>query len=44
MSKYRTRRPQLESNELFLTDGGTETDLIYNKGFELPLLRFLPFT
>ena len=36
MSKYRNKLPQLESNELFLTDGGTETDLIYSKGFELP--------
>jgi homocysteine S-methyltransferase len=35
MSKYRDKLPQLESNELFLTDGGTETDLIYSKGFEL---------
>jgi S-methylmethionine-dependent homocysteine/selenocysteine methylase len=36
MSKYRDKLPQLESSELFLTDGGTETDLIYSKGFELP--------
>jgi len=35
MTKYRNALPQL-SGEIFLTDGGTETDLIYNKGFELP--------
>ncbi len=35
MSKYRNRLPQLES-ELFLTDGGLETTLIFHEGIELP--------
>ncbi len=35
MSKYRIALPQL-SGEIFLTDGGIETDLIYSRGFELP--------
>ncbi|MCH9809406.1 MAG: homocysteine S-methyltransferase family protein [Alphaproteobacteria bacterium] len=34
MSKYRTDLPQL--NRLFLTDGGMETDLIFNQGIDLP--------
>jgi homocysteine S-methyltransferase len=32
---YRDALPQL-SGELFLTDSGLETDLIFNEGFELP--------
>ncbi len=35
MSKYRTALPQL-NGELFLTDGGIETTLIFRQGFELP--------
>jgi homocysteine S-methyltransferase len=32
---YRNALPQL-SGEVFLTDSGIETDLIFNSGFELP--------
>jgi hypothetical protein len=35
MAKYRTHLPQLDGR-LFLTDGGIETTLIFNDGFELP--------
>ena len=35
MSKYRGALPQLQ-NELFLTDGGIETTLIFLEGLELP--------
>jgi S-methylmethionine-dependent homocysteine/selenocysteine methylase len=35
MSTYRARLPQLDGG-LFLTDGGIETDLIFNDGMELP--------
>ena len=35
MSKYRRDLPQLRGS-LFLTDGGIETDLIFNEGLELP--------
>ena len=35
MSKYRTRLPQL-NGELFLTDGGIETTLLFHDGFDLP--------
>jgi S-methylmethionine-dependent homocysteine/selenocysteine methylase len=35
MSKYRTALPQL-TGELFLTDGGIETTLIFHDGFDLP--------
>ena len=35
MAKYRSNLPQL-SGELFLTDGGIETTLIFHEGFELP--------
>lgn len=40
MSKYRTNLPQLGST--FLTDGGLETTLIFEKGIELP--EFAAFT
>jgi homocysteine S-methyltransferase len=36
MSKYRQRLPQLQ-DELFLTDGGIETTLIFHEGAVLPL-------
>ena len=35
MSTQKARLPQLDGG-LFLTDGGIETDLIFNDGFELP--------
>jgi S-methylmethionine-dependent homocysteine/selenocysteine methylase len=35
MSKYRTRLPQL-GDDLFLTDGGLETTLIFHDGLSLP--------
>lgn len=35
MSRYRSALPQMGS-DLFLTDGGIETDLIFNRGCELP--------
>jgi S-methylmethionine-dependent homocysteine/selenocysteine methylase len=35
MSKYRIRLPQLQS-DLFLTDGGLETTLIFHDGVDLP--------
>ncbi|HEX6870415.1 MAG TPA: homocysteine S-methyltransferase family protein [Micromonosporaceae bacterium] len=41
MARYRDQLPQL-SGTTFLTDGGIETDLIFNKGAELP--DFAAFT
>jgi S-methylmethionine-dependent homocysteine/selenocysteine methylase len=35
MAKYRTNLPQL-SNDLFITDGGIETTLIFREGLDLP--------
>lgn len=35
MAKYRKNLPQL-SGDLFLTDGGLETTLIFHEGFDLP--------
>ncbi len=35
MSKYRHNLPQLSSN-LFITDGGLETTLVFHHGFDLP--------
>ena len=35
MAKYRETLPQL-SKELFLTDGGIETTLIFDEGLDLP--------
>ena len=35
MAKYRNNLPQLSGN-LFLTDGGLETTLIFHDGLELP--------
>lgn len=35
MSKYRKRPPSLDGG-VFLTDGGLETDLVFNQGVELP--------
>ena len=36
MAKYRKHLPQLSSDDLFLTDGGLETSLIYHDGYALP--------
>ena len=41
MAKYRDRLPQLHDS-LFLTDGGIETTLIFQEGFDLP--DFASFT
>ena len=41
MAKYRDRLPQLDG-ELFLTDGGIETTLIFHNGLDLPC--FAAFT
>ena len=41
MPKYRNRLPQL-SGQLFLTDGGIETSLIYLQDFELPCFAAFP--
>jgi S-methylmethionine-dependent homocysteine/selenocysteine methylase len=35
MAKYRNQLPQL-SDEIFITDGGIETTLIFHEGLELP--------
>jgi len=35
MAKYRNNLPQL-NNEIYLTDGGLETTLVFHKGIELP--------
>ncbi|MEO1137664.1 MAG: homocysteine S-methyltransferase family protein [Pseudomonadota bacterium] len=37
MSRYRNNLPQLH-RDVFLTDSGMETDLLFNKGFDLPCL------
>jgi S-methylmethionine-dependent homocysteine/selenocysteine methylase len=42
MAKYRGDLPQLSSSNVFLTDGGLETDLIFNQGFDLPLFASFP--
>lgn len=36
MSKYRKQLPQLASQDLFMTDGGMETTLIFHDGIDLP--------
>lgn len=41
MGRYRKDLPQLGS-DIFLTDSGMETDLVFNKGFDLPY--FASFT
>ena len=35
MARYRDALPQL-SGDLYLTDGGLETTLIFHEGFQLP--------
>lgn len=37
MAGYRTALPQLDTERVFLTDGGLETDLVFNHGVDLPL-------
>ncbi len=41
MAGYRDALPQL-AGDLFLTDGGLETDLIFNEGFEMPFFAAFP--
>ena len=41
MAKYRNELPQL-AGDLFLTDGGLETDLIFHEGFDMPLFASFP--
>lgn len=41
MSAYRTNLPQLDAR-LFLTDGGLETTLIFDEGFDLPCFAAFP--
>jgi homocysteine S-methyltransferase len=41
MPKYRNMLPQLKG-DLFLSDGGLETSLIYHEGLELPLFAAFP--
>ncbi|WP_194722139.1 homocysteine S-methyltransferase family protein [Noviherbaspirillum malthae] len=36
MSKYRSRLPQVDGEQLFMTDGGLETTLIFHEGVSLP--------
>ncbi|WP_281977049.1 homocysteine S-methyltransferase family protein [Pseudorhizobium flavum] len=41
MTKYRSRLPQLEGGT-FLTDGGLETTLLFQRGIDLPLFASFP--
>ncbi|MEJ2114954.1 MAG: homocysteine S-methyltransferase family protein, partial [Gammaproteobacteria bacterium] len=41
MAKYRTNLPQL-SGDLFLTDGGIETTMIFHEGLDLPYFAAFP--
>jgi homocysteine S-methyltransferase len=41
MSQYRASLPQL-AGQLFITDGGNETTLVFDDGFELPLFAAFP--
>lgn len=41
MARYRKNLPQL-GRDLFLTDSGLETDLVFNKGFDLPYFSTIP--
>ncbi len=41
MPKYRKNLPQL-SGDLYLTDGGIETTMIFHEGFELPYFAAFP--
>ncbi len=37
MGQYSSQLPQLDRSAIYLTDGGLETDLIFNQGLDLPL-------
>ena len=39
----RSSLPAMGSGEIFLTEGGTETEIMYRHGFELPEFSMLPF-
>jgi S-methylmethionine-dependent homocysteine/selenocysteine methylase len=41
-AKYRARLPQLSQDQIFLTDGGMETTLIFHEGLNLPLFMAFP--
>lgn len=41
MAKYRTNLPQL-AGDLFLTDGGLETTMLFHAGFDLPHFAVFP--
>ncbi|MBT8124467.1 MAG: homocysteine S-methyltransferase family protein [Gammaproteobacteria bacterium] len=41
MAKYRTNLPQL-AGDLFLTDGGLETTMLFHEGFDLPHFAVFP--
>jgi S-methylmethionine-dependent homocysteine/selenocysteine methylase len=41
-AKYRARLPQLSQDQIFLTDGGFETTLIFHEGLDLPLFMGFP--
>ena len=41
MARYRGALPQAKG-ELMITDGGIETDLIFHRGFDLPLFAAFP--
>ena len=36
MATYRKHLPQLDGDQIFLSDGGMETSLIYHGGLDLP--------
>lgn len=36
MANYRNHLPQLQRNQIFITDGGLETSLIFHDGLDLP--------
>jgi S-methylmethionine-dependent homocysteine/selenocysteine methylase len=40
--KYRAHLPQLSQYQVFLTDGGFETTLIFHEGMDLPLFMAFP--
>src|SRR5690606_34624456 len=42
MPRYRDDLPQLATDRLFLTDGGIETTLIFDDGFDLPDFAAFP--
>jgi S-methylmethionine-dependent homocysteine/selenocysteine methylase len=41
-AKYRARLPQLSPDQIFLTDGGMETTLIFHEGLDLPMFMAFP--